>query len=91
MEAINDVINYSNQNTNYNVKLEEWKNKVSFYNNTHGVSSTFIETGNSFIVNTIIDLKMTNINTLSNAHYYRLDTEPKVVNFEMESRGFRCK
>lgn len=91
LEAINDVINYSNQNTNYNVKLEEWKNKVSFYNNTHGVSSTFIETGNSFIVNTIIDLKTTNINTLSNAHYYRLDTEPKVVNFEMESRGFRCK
>lgn len=91
LETINEVVNYSNQNTSYSVKLEEWKNKVNLYNNTNGVLSTFMEAGNSFVVNTIVDLKMANINTLSNAYYYLLDTEPKVVKFEMESRGFRCK
>ena len=72
-------------------KLEEWKNKVNLYNNINGVLSTFMEAENSFVVNTIVNLKTANINTLSNVHYYLLDTEPKVVKFEMESRRFRCK
>ncbi len=89
--SITDVVNYSLEDNGYNTKLEEWKNKSALYNTIGGISSTFIEAGNGFIVNTVLDLANAKLNNVNNEHYYSYETLGKVVKFEMEARGFSCK
>lgn len=89
--TITDEINNTNTEEDDNALLESWKNKSAVYNNIGGISSTFIDTGNGFFVNTVVDLKNVKIANVDNENYYAYETKPKVVKFEMEARGFRCK
>lgn len=92
LDSITDVVNYPySQNENYNNTLENWQQRVAIYNNIKGISSTFIDSGIGFIVNTVIDLKEANLNNVNNENYYPYNTIPKIVKFEMDSRGFSCK
>lgn len=92
LQTITDVVNNTNkEDASYNEKLEEWKNKVATYNNIGGISSTWIDTGNGFFVNTVLDLEKVKLENIDNENYYAYETEAKIVKFEMEARGFTCK
>ena len=89
---IKDEINYSNDKSKeYSNKLLQYQSKVPTYNNKEGVSSSLVEISSGFTVTTEIELEKANIKQLNNDNYYDSQTLPKVINFEMESRGFSCK
>ena len=89
---ITDVINYKNdKSTKYSSNLTLYQNKVATLNNKEGISSSLVEISTGFTVTTDIDLSKANTKELSNNNYYDNKTLPKVVKFEMESRGFSCK
>ena len=92
LQNITDVINETySDDLSYSEKLESWKTKSASYNNVGGISSTFIDTGVGFFVNTVLDLANVKITNVDNENYYTQETLAKVVKFEMDSRGFTCK
>lgn len=92
LEAIIDVLNYVRNDNDilYLNDVMSWQSKVSSYNNINGITSSFISNDNGFVVNTMLDLANVKPEALDNDYYYGYKTLAKVVNFEMEARGFRC-
>lgn len=89
--SISHVVNYSSTISNYESILNTWQTNSEKLNNKEGITSIFVNAGNGFVVNTSIDLKITNLNDVENTSYYPNETLAKVVSFEMEARGFNCK
>jgi hypothetical protein len=91
--TITDILNYTKTTSDltYQNDLALWQSKVATYNNISGISSSFVESANGFVVNTVVDVLNAKIASASNDYYYSSDTEGKVVSFEMEARGFSCK
>ena len=89
---IKDIVNYKNdKSATYSNNLTVYQSRVSEYNNKEGVSSSLVEISTGFMVTTEIDAKKADLSGLNNENYYDSKTLPKVVRFEMESRGFSCK
>lgn len=91
----NNLVKISNQ-ISY-IKDENYNNK---YSEVVSVNNSIISLGgNSQIINQIdtfilindIDLNVYNFSQNTNYNYYSLNTKPKVVNFEMEAKGYDCK
>lgn len=92
LQTITDAVNYPfEDNTSYTEALESWKTKAAIYNSTAGMSSMFVDTGVSFVVNTTLDLPNVKIANVDNENYYAYETQAKIIKFEMEARGFTCK
>ncbi len=93
LTSINDVVNYVRNvnDTNYESTLSLWKTRSTTYSNTSGVTSTFIDSGNGFVVSTVLDVEKVKVSNLENDNYYVYETLAKVINFEMEARGFSCQ
>lgn len=89
--SITDIANYSSTVSNYGTLFNNWKADSEKLNNISGISSVFVDAGNGFVVNTTIDLKTAKLTTVENNNFYTYETLAKVVKFEMEARGFRCK
>lgn len=89
--SIADVVNYSANSVDYATNLEKWKAASERLNNMNGIQSIFVDAGNGFVVNTSLDLKSANLSNVNNVHYYAYETLAKVVSFEMNARGYRCK
>ncbi len=89
--SIQDVVNFPNTGNEYEKNYNDWKNKNTAYGIVSGVTSTFIDSGNGFIVTTVIHLEDAKVKELENEYYYEKGTPAKVVKFEMEARGFQCK
>ena len=90
MLSITDNFKYANENINYQNVYSIWKSNVDNLNNIEGITAMFVDTGNSFVANIVMDLENVN-NNLNNIYYYNYQTEAKIVKFEMEARGFSCK
>lgn len=90
--SITDLVNYtrSGSELDYQTDLMIWQNRVTSYNNITGMSSSFISNDTGFIVNTVLDLANVKISSVDNDNYYEYETLAKVVDFEMEARGFSC-
>lgn len=88
--SITDNFKYANENINYQNVYSIWKSNVDNLNNIEGITAMFVDTGNSFVANIVMDLENVN-NNLNNIYYYNYQTEAKIVKFEMEARGFSCK
>ncbi len=92
LDKISDIIEYENNNAqNYNDILKKYTTEASNLNNIKGISSNLVDTTTSFTMNTQIDLKEADISTLNNKNYYSLNTNPKVVKFELEAQRYICK
>ena len=87
---IQDNVNVNSTNTNYISLLNEWKTKSETLNAMNGVNSLLVDAGTSFAVNTSVDLQTAKVSKEDSKYYYEKDTLAKVVNFEMEARGFSC-
>lgn len=92
LEVILDVLNYirSDNDIEYLNDVMNWQNRVSSYNNINGITSSFISNDNGFVVNTMLNLANVKTSAIDNDYYYEYKTPAKVVNFEMEARGFSC-
>lgn len=88
---IGDVVNYAQTETDYQENFNNYRTQSNYLNSLEGITSVFVDNTNNFIVNTSIDLKSVKETNLNNSKYYRKDTLAKVVDFEMEAQGFRCK
>lgn len=93
LTTINEVINYPKHlnDANYEPNLNAWQTKSNKLSTIPGITSTFINSGNSFVVSTVINTKDAKITDLEDENYYAYDTLAKVIKFEMDARGFNCK
>lgn len=88
---INDNVSVNSTNDDYTTLVNEWKTKSETLNNLEGITSVFVNTGTNFVVNTSIDLADAKISNTDSKYYFANQSLAKVVNFEMEARGFSCK
>ncbi len=84
-------IKYSSLEEGYADIYYNYRTLLNQYNVTNGVSATFFESTDGF--NGVINVNLANASRMYiiNADTFSLNTEPKIVKFEMESQGFDCK
>ena len=87
---IKDTINFINDSSSYyKQNLSLYQNQVANLNNKNGISSSLVEISTGFTVTTDITVTEANIKDIKNDNYYK-DVSPKVIDFEMEARGYNC-
>lgn len=91
LKEVTHEASYLNTETNYQALYEANKLKASNYNSKLGIASTFFEHENGYNITTIVNLNEIDRTYIFNADSFKIDTEPKVVKFEMEAQGFKCE
>lgn len=81
---------YENTNEDYLEVSEEAKKESTSINNKSGVTSTYFEYEGGFNITSIVNLSEASRGYIFHADTFKLDTEPKVVKFEMEAQNFKC-
>lgn len=89
-EVVSDI-KYLNTDTDYQTKYESNVIEVSKYNNTTGVTSSIFNENDGYSIKTIVNLSSASRMYIFNANTFKLDTEAKVVKFEIEAEGFTCE
>ena len=90
LKSVTSVIEYLSTDANYTEIYSNYQTLAETYNTTTGITSTFINSTLGFNITTIVDLEDASRTFIFNADTFGLDTEPKVVSFEMEALGFDC-
>ena len=90
LKDITSEILYTQADVDYAEVYQRYSNQSTIYNGRPGIASTFLQYNDTFSVSTTVDLSEANRTTIYNADSFSLDTEAKVVNFEMEAQGFDC-
>ncbi len=90
LKDITSEISYTQADVDYAEVYQRYSNQSTIYNGRPGIASTFLQYNDTFSVSTTVDLSEANRTTIYNADSFSLDTEAKVVNFEMEAQGFDC-
>ena len=91
LKKLESEVNYLNTDDNYNDIYNEYRSIPNSYNVLDGISSTFFESATGFSIFTDVNLENASRTYIFNADTFNLDTEAKVVSFEMESQGFDCR
>jgi hypothetical protein len=91
LKEVTHEASYLNTETNYQALYEANKLKANNYNSKLGIASTFFEHENGYNITTIVNLNEIVRTYIFNADSFKIDTEPKVVKFEMEAQGFKCE
>ena len=91
LKEVTHEASYLNTETNYQALYEANKLKANNYNSKLGIASTFFEHENGYNITTIVNLNEIDRTYIFNADSFKIDTEPKVVKFEMEAQGFKCE
>lgn len=75
----------------------DYNNLVIKYQSLHqsytqaGITSSLTDSGEYVTFNATIDLNKITVLNIDNKNLYEKDTSAKIVNFEVESRGYTCK
>ncbi len=91
LKEVTSEASYLKTDSDYDKLYETNKIKSTSYNNKLGIVSTLFEHETGYNITSSIDLKEASRMYLFNADSFKLDTEPKVVKFEMETQGFKCE
>ena len=91
LQEIEDIYTDIKDLNNYYIRYNNSLNKVNEYNNIDGIDASFNPIDNGYKVIYKIDLSKVNIDELNNNYYYKSGEIVKVVNYEMNSRGYNCK
>ena len=91
LKEVTHEASYLNTEANYQTLYEANKLKANNYNSKLGIASTFFEHEKGYNITTIVNLNEIDRTYIFNADSFKLDTEPKVVKFEMEAQGFKCE
>ena len=93
---ISDMTNFSSSMVGYSEMLVDYRQKTSKYNTINGVEANLIEVGTGFTSTIILDLNQIDFmnktirNVLNKPIYYALNTEGKVVSFELSALNYHC-
>ena len=87
---INEKIKISKILEDYENKLQEYTIYSNEIINLNGTSK-MTESEDTTYVTSLIDLYIYDIKQSKNYNYYSLNTQPKVINFEMKAKGYDCK
>lgn len=90
LKEVTSIVEYLTTDPKYTENYEEYQTLASTYNSTPGITSNFFINTGGFNITTIVNLEEASRSYIFNADTFELDTEPKVVNFEMETQGFDC-
>ena len=90
LKGVSSEVAFKNDIEDYNQVYQDYKVDANKYNDLNGVTSTFFEDSTGFSILTTVDLSKAQRDYLFNADTFSLDTEARVVNFEMEAQGFVC-
>ena len=91
LKSLTSIIEYSTEDTDYLTVYSNYQTLSNSYNTNAGVTSTFFNNITGFNITTIVNLEEASRAYIFNADSFSLDTEPKVVSFEMEAQGFTCE
>lgn len=91
LKEVTSEASYLSTEVNYQELYEINKVKANNYNNKLGITSTFFENESGYNITTSVNLSEIDRIYIFNADSFKLDTEPKVVKFEMEAQGFKCE
>lgn len=90
LKEVTSLFEYSSTNSDYEEKRVLYQNMSLAYNKT-GVTSSFNANEEGISVTSIIRLEEASRAMIFNADTFSLDTEAKVVSFEMNSQNFKCE
>jgi|GEM_PF-5081316 len=93
LQSINDAYYYETlypEDSEYQNLSTKYQNLKVNYDTIDGVSAGWATTTTSFSFTATIDLSTANVSTLNNKNYYALNTEAKIVKFEMEAMRYAC-
>lgn len=90
LKQVTSIVEYLATDTDYETVYSSYQTLSNSYNTTTGITSTFFMNTTGFNITTIVNLEEASRSYIYNADSFRLDTEPKVVSFEMEAQGFDC-
>lgn len=88
--AIEDIITVSNTDPNYANLYTNYQANMTIYNNIPGVTSTLNVEEGSLKFSTYINLNALGTNNVNEITYPK-DTDAKIMNFELASKGYECK
>ena len=90
LQGLTSTVEYLTTDPDYDNIYSNYQTLVNNYNMTPGITSTIFNNTSGFNVTSIVDLKEASRTYIFNADTFKLDTDPKVVSFEMEASGFNC-
>ena len=90
LKQITSITEYLVTDIDYETIYNNYQTLSNTYNSTNGITSSFFTNANGFNITTIVNLEEASRIYIFNADSFKLDTEPKVVSFEMEAQGFSC-
>lgn len=91
LTTIAETNTMTNTETNYQSELTKYQNQVNVWTNLPGITNNLNATASNFTYSIIIDVNSASMDDLNNLNYYKAKTAPKVINFEMNARGYTCQ
>lgn len=94
LKTIETNYSYASTNKDYEQMLSRYETYATSYNSLGGVKATLIPINTGFTFKVNIDLatipEASYTSTFIDKYYYSLDTEAKIVAFELKTSGFTC-
>lgn len=90
LKEVTSIVEYLNTEPDYTTIYSTYQTLVNTYNETTGITSTLFNSTSGFNITTIVNLEEANRSYIFNADTFKLNTQTKVVSFEMEALGFDC-
>lgn len=87
---ISDEIKININLDTYDSLYENYANIAEKYSNYKGYSSNISVLNDNVIFTFVLDLNFADISLSGSNYYYKKDTSPSVVKFELEAQGFKC-
>lgn len=91
LKELTSEVTYQNTDIDYESIYESQSILVNTYNNKVGITSTMFKYDAGHNITTTVNLSEASRTYIFNADTFTLDTEPKVVSFEMEAQNFLCE
>lgn len=88
--AIEDIFNVPITDANYGTLYSSYQALATTYNTINGITSRVTLENNGLNFRTDIDLNTVDENNFNSIVYYPLNTDARVMNFELEANGYNC-
>lgn len=89
LRIVNHTINYSKENTDYNMRYDEYKTLTLTYAKTNGLKSEVEENDEGLIYTLNVDYTLYG-DELPDYIYFNKEKDYRIVNFEMEAMFYSC-
>ena len=90
--SIKETFSYTNEDLEtYASFLTSYKEKASRYNKLTSMTASIAEQGVSFSFDASSSMNDASVRSLNNPYYFAVNTEAKVINYEMEAMNYNCE